>query len=85
MRPEGCRRKEITASRRQHLLYNPIMKLEAEEAEQEEVDLLSLCGSIKPAIRGILIEDMAEAVQMAASEAQPAARIEEAPGDSTTL
>lgn len=33
------------------------------EMQPETVDLMSLCGSIKPKIRGVTVEDMNEAVR----------------------
>lgn len=38
------------------------------ELRPENVDLLSLCGSIKPAVRGVTLEDMEEAIHRGATE-----------------
>ena len=37
------------------------------EMEPEQDELMSLCGSIKPRVRGVSIEDMKEAIREAAS------------------
>lgn len=38
------------------------------ELRPENVDLLSLCGIIKPAVRGVTLEDMEEAIHRGATE-----------------
>jgi AbrB family looped-hinge helix DNA binding protein len=38
------------------------------EMRPETVDLLSLCGSIKPRVRGVSVEDMNEAIRKAAGK-----------------
>jgi len=37
------------------------------EMHPETVDLMSLCGIIKPAVRGVTLEDMDEAIRSAAT------------------
>ncbi len=37
------------------------------ELHPETVDLMSLCGIIKPAVRGVTLEDMDEAIRSAAT------------------
>jgi len=38
------------------------------ELERERDDLMSLCGSIKPKVRGVSIDDMNEAIREAAGK-----------------
>jgi len=40
------------------------------EIHPENVDLLSLCGIFKPAVRGATLEDMGEAIRAGAREAR---------------
>ena len=37
------------------------------EVHPETVDLMSLCGIIKPAVRGVTLQDMDEAIRSAAT------------------
>ncbi len=38
------------------------------EMEPDRAELMSLCGSIKPEVRGVTIDDMNEAIREAAGE-----------------